>query len=428
MTLDSLTLDRVEIDCHCHVFHAGAFPVQSFLLMCLKRWAGHELGKAGAETAEALRTARSLPELRQRAEDLMRRWRTEWVGPGGVEMSAEEGVQGGPAHVAAFLAQMLAGAREAVVAELLPPDRPERACVPLMMDLDSAMRLPQSGAEDRWAAQVSDCSALAAEYPGRAFPFLAVHPARPNIAAEAAEAVETKGFLGIKVYPPLGHDPADPALDELYAWCEQRGVPVTAHCSPIGVWSDLGVPPGQDPLKRNVARAEPKNWVPVLEAHPGLRVNLAHFGGQWEALAEGRPAAWVDQARDILARYPGCYADVSYHFAALHANPEVRRAYFDELRRTLDSPIGHKVLWGTDYVILRTRCRHSDFRAAFAPPAGGLTHAEFTSIANENPRRFLGLDSPPRHYIRFVSALPHCRLPMWLRREAERPEERACGA
>ena len=409
-----VTLDDIQIDCHCHVFHARSFPTESFIAMCLRRWVKQEVGQAASEIAGLVRVVRTAADLRDKARSLFRRWRKEWVGPGGVDLAAFDEAQGGIEHVAAFISTMVAGSEDALIKELLPPEHAHVACAPLMMDLDSAMPEPDKGADERWQGQVETCSRLAAEYPGRAFPFYAVHPRRAGVVDAAIEAVSERGFFGIKIYPPLGYAPSDPRLMELYSWCERSGVPVTSHCSQIGVWSDLDVPEGRDPMKHNVALAAPQNWVPVLEAFPELRVNLAHFGGQWGAAAKGSPSPWVDTAVDMLERYPNCYADLSYHVTALHSGREVRRAYFDKIRALMHSDIGAKLLWGTDHVILRTRCRRDEYCAAFAPPTGGLSPSELRQIANTNPRRFLGLDSLPERYARFAAGLDRSTMPQWL--------------
>jgi len=416
--LESLTLDDLEIDCHCHVFNARVFPVEAFLRMCLRRWARDELGPAARAIAALIKNARTLTGVREGASLLLRDWQREWVGPAGVDLAPSQGSQGGANHVAAFVGSMLVASDEDVKSELLPPDAAERACTPLMMDLDSALREPPPDAEERWQAQLDNCSRLAAEHAGRAFPFFAAHPARPNLLGRVVDALTRRGFYGVKIYPPLGHEPDDVRLHEVYQWCERHRAPVTVHCSPVGVWSDLNAPTGVDPMRHNVALAQPANWRPVCSKFPQLHVNLAHFGGQWEAETLGRDCPWLDQAVQMLHEFPNCFADVSYHCAPLHANPEVRDAYFRRLRQTIDSPIGDKVLWGTDYIILRTRCRHDEFRSAFAPPSGGLGEDQFRRISNHNPRRFLFLDDPPDRYLHFIRALPPETVPGWLKHAA----------
>ena len=414
MRAREVTLEDVVVDCHCHLFSARVFPVDSYLAVCARRWARYEAGPAAQEAVRTIADAGSWRDLVRDVRGLIARWDREWVGPGGTDLANTRGRQGGIEHILAFALEMLLPANAAEIATLLPDDKPNHLCAPLMMDLDSAMVETPSGAETRWERQVEGCAQLARDCVGRAFPFVAAHPARPDVVQMAVEAIKSQGFFGVKLYPPLGFAPDDPRLAELYAWCERERVPVTTHSSPVAVWSDLGAPPNVDPMRFNVDMARPSKWTPVLEKFPRLRLNLGHFGGQWLARAQGAPSPWVEEAVSLMRRYANCYADVSYHLAALHADPAIARRYFSLLRQVLHSDIGAKILWGTDHVILRARCRHEDYVAAFAPPDGGLTEEEFVLVANRNPRRFLDLDRLPERYLRFVSELAPTDMPRWV--------------
>jgi len=130
------------------------------------------------------------------------------------------------------------------------------------------------------------------------------------------EAVEQRGAIGIKLYPPMGFrasdnrsisaraktwttpsgvsydnpafrkelenavgrertgDYIDRALDGLYKWCAREGVPILAHTGP----SHAG-----NGEQRYFCRAFPGYWRSVFEnpRYQGLRVDLGHFGGIW---------------------------------------------------------------------------------------------------------------------------------------------------
>ena len=96
------------------------------------------------------------------------------------------------------------------------------------------------------------------------------------------DAVERAGFIGVKLYPPVGFLPLgnagfspdaargqalDQALRALYATCEAEEIPITAHASPGNEFA-LGY--GQ--------LAAPERWAPVLREFPNLRLNFGHFG------------------------------------------------------------------------------------------------------------------------------------------------------
>jgi hypothetical protein len=113
--------------------------------------------------------------------------------------------------------------------------------------------------------------------------------------AVAKKAVIDHGLIGVKLYPPMGFRPTgnaalgnafpphvtaanglgadagrrlDAELDQLYSWCAENHVPVMAHTAD-------SYSSGKDYGKR----ANPAAWIKVLEKHPSLRINLAHFGG-----------------------------------------------------------------------------------------------------------------------------------------------------
>ncbi len=127
----------------------------------------------------------------------------------------------------------------------------------------------------------------------------------------------TGGFVGVKLYPPMGfraidnkhlsddrfNEPAylrspdmglgseigrklDAALSKLYTWCSANNVPIMAHTShSFGPNSDY-----ED-------RADPIFWANVLkqDAFPRLRINLAHFGHFNKAVQYARPESYVDK-------------------------------------------------------------------------------------------------------------------------------------
>ena len=118
-----------------------------------------------------------------------------------------------------------------------------------------------------------------------------------NVLKLVKHAINDCGFVGVKLYPPMGFQPIENgelkvpeepkgasgkhierALMELYDWCAAEDVPIIAHAE-----NSLGSLCGYG------HRASPEWWRKVL-ANPKytrLRINLAHFGGFDEALDIG---------------------------------------------------------------------------------------------------------------------------------------------
>jgi len=119
--------------------------------------------------------------------------------------------------------------------------------VPLMMDMSYAYPgcQPLLSLGDQRKAMMR----LTLEAGGRVMPFYAFDP-RGGLEAvmRTKRAIETQGFVGVKLYPPLGFRPIgnedkelDKALLELYGYCckeEGNPVPIIAHCS----WSGGSIP------------------------------------------------------------------------------------------------------------------------------------------------------------------------------------------
>jgi len=81
-------------------------------------------------------------------------------------------------------------------------------------------------------------------------------------------------FAGIKLYSPLGFNPNPTNINEqvkvnfIYNFCEERGIPITTHCSTGGFMLE----DEYDEL------SDPNNWADVLIKYPNLKINFAHFG------------------------------------------------------------------------------------------------------------------------------------------------------
>ena len=43
------------------------------------------------------------------------------------------------------------------------------------------------------------------------------------------DTLETKGFVGVKLYPSLGYSIDDAVLVALYDHCDANGIPITVH-------------------------------------------------------------------------------------------------------------------------------------------------------------------------------------------------------
>lgn len=251
-------------------------------------------------------------------------------------------------------------------------------------------------------AQHDELAALARDprHAGRIIPFATLFPGRPGAVDEFRRCVEELGFRGLKLYPRLGHAPDHPELMErVYPYCAGHGLPVISHCSKGGVRGRGISPAAADRF------SAPQAFLPVLDAFPGLRVCLAHFGGQqdWAAYADeglcpddpaaAQAANWQVAIRRMITatdaagnrRHPGLWTDISYTLFAFDAFVPFLRLFLEDAR------LADRVLFGSDFYM--TRLEALSERAVCVRLRVALGEALFRRIAETNPRAWLG--EPP---------------------------------
>lgn len=213
------------------------------------------------------------------------------------------------------------------------------------------------------------------------------------------DAVVNRGFAGVKLYPPMGFRPdsnsgvslahsrhprlnpadMDGALTELYRWCASNDVPIASHAS-----RTMGAGRG------TAAYAAPRFWGPVLARHPGLRVNLAHFGG-----FRRHGDAWGTELAGLVEDHATLYFDTGYWTEAGPTRP----GYDAELAATTmmlsDHPkLAQRMLYGSDWSMIAKEPDHPSYllhkRNFLRKAAGGDEGRD--AILGGNARRWLGID------------------------------------
>lgn len=168
---------------------------------------------------------------------------------------------------------------------------------------------------------------------------------------EVRDAVLTRGFVGVKVYPEMGwraHGNTaasagtarrarelDAILDDFFAWCAEHEVPVTAHCNHSNYSnSNFG----------DAGFGSPDEWLRVLKAYPKLRLNLGHFGG---AHKDRKAYTWAWTIAKAMADHDGLYADVGCHHTD---DARLMSVHFDVLKQmTGDTKVADRLMFGTDW-------------------------------------------------------------------------------
>jgi uncharacterized protein len=234
------------------------------------------------------------------------------------------------------------------------------------------------------AEQHDELEGLKSKYPELIVLFAAVDPRHPNVVATTIELLERREFRGIKLYPPLGYHPDHPALSELYRHAADRAIPILSHCSRRGVLY-RGKPTDKQAI---IQLANPDNYLRILDAHPQLKLCLAHFGGdeEWEKYRKesSRSGSWPAKIADMIrsGRYENLYTDISY---TLFADEE----YVHILKDLLADPrLRTRVLFGSDFYVVEDA--KLEERQTWPRIRSVLGEDLFRAIAEQNPSEFLG--------------------------------------
>jgi len=236
------------------------------------------------------------------------------------------------------------------------------------------------------------------------------------------DAILTKGFVGIKIYPLMGFRPTgnasqpagiyparlqklddfaarlDIVLNELYAWCVANDVPIMAHCSFSQYSSVAGGRLGG-----------PQGWFEVLQTYRTLRLNLAHAGGVWNLAAARAPAIRKASGGlwpvDVVARLgspenPNLYADVADFGDVLNCTlppPGPTAADMSALgglaQLVSANPQSRKhIMYGTDYMFLIQTAGTEAYVAKMRDCASVALGVSPADLMGDNAARFLGLN------------------------------------
>lgn len=268
----------------------------------------------------------------------------------------------------------------------------EDAIVGLMMDIRGDTETDRD--EQRFRNQRDDLMEANLQRPGRIFPFFAVNPKRPDHFDLMKDAIENRGFVGVKLYPSLGYPVNSDKMMTVYEYCEEHDIPITMHCNHTGFYVEEDF----------IDYCNPAHWEPILEKHPSLKICFAHFDGHESFSIPGRleEDTWGRKILELMENedYSGVYADVSYHTDMMGA-PNLEDHYLQTLNELLDHPIvKNRILFGTDSWLLRLNMSDELFWSYFQDKLSGQ---QFDQIASVNPKTFLGIDPLKKNFERYIS-------------------------
>lgn len=235
-------------------------------------------------------------------------------------------------------------------------------------------------------------------------------------------AVLDLGFLGIKLYPPMGfrpignntdltwvpREPRDgpPALDReleaLYAWCVENEVPIKAHAN-----NSIAAGPNTGTF------ADPAGWQVVLRdpRFKNLQLNLAHFGGFDETHGNDAftsDSDWEATMAAMVGEFPNVYFDLGYWTDAAEIDNEDRARVLERTAALIASTPAmlDRMMYGSDFSMIGRLPSHPAYLSGLHQTFDdlGLTPAQTEAVMGGNAAAYLGLDRRGKQRARLAHA------------------------
>lgn len=171
-------------------------------------------------------------------------------------------------------------------------------------------------------------------WPDRFCAFVTLDPSQEGWDLAKIQDYMKRGADGVKLF--LGHGEShgkgpfhsmpltDPRMEPLYAWLEAEQVPIVYHVNLIKYWDE---------------------FLAVMEAHPYLRVNVAHMGLHKNTLAR------LTRLSYLLQRYPNLYTDLSFGYYTFHSEGFESLAKWRTRSNQWLTMHRSKLLFGADMVL-----------------------------------------------------------------------------
>ncbi len=175
------------------------------------------------------------------------------------------------------------------------------------------------------------------------------------------------GAKGLKLHPMVNRAfPGDQRLWPAYARATELKLPVLFHSGKAEI---IGI--------ADKEYAQPKNFVPVLEGFPDLKIILAHLG-----------KGFLNETVEIARKYDNVYFDTCGIFPGFALDPHFRSA--GEAAEFLRTVGVHKILFGSDWPWLDPLLCVEQIKGL------GLKAEETRQILGENAAEVFGIEAGTR--------------------------------
>ncbi len=234
-------------------------------------------------------------------------------------------------------------------------------------------------------------------------------------------AVLDLGFLGVKLYPPMGFRPIgndteltwvprkprggpavlDRELEALYLWCIENDVPIKAHAN-----NSIAAGPNTGKF------ADPAGWQALMRdpRFSGLHLNLAHFGGFDETAPQGKftsASDWEATLADMVDEFPNLYFDLGYWTDAADPGSPDRARVIERTRGLLDRApkMTERMMYGSDWSMIGRVPGHPAYLAGVQTALSelDLDTRQIERVMGRNAAAYLGLDRNGKQRKRLAS-------------------------
>jgi len=309
-----------------------------------------------------------------------------------------------------------------------------------------------------WEDQEIDIRHSAVKHPWQLMPMYHFEPRRwlskcKNYQNYIASVNRSGIYMGFKMYPSLGYNPADliQALPEFYEFCDANKLPIISHCSPSGMptherplylqmdhpdhdfkkegflffkkhtrgnqpkhlqslfdkYDDDRYKQSWEEFYFSESYVAPKNWKPVISTYPNLRLCLAHFGGDDQGFSRwgddnskarkgkyDQDTLWDQQIIDMVKGYKNCFVDISYFMVEKNYDMFTKLIREDDEIKDGKEKIKNKILFGTDwYLIEKDRINYKAYCTETKKQLDRFDETLWIRCSCLNPMRFFGLDN-----------------------------------
>ncbi len=279
--------------------------------------------------------------------------------------------------------------------------------------------------------QIAVQSMLAKRSGGYMLPLVAYNPWTDAledgaVLDEVIDAIEHRGFIGAKIYPPVGYLPAGNAstgasarrkptpaqieahLEELFSACARLGAPVMAHANSTQ---------GRDAT--NDQNSAPGGWKTLVaklaRRHQAPLVNLGHFGGDGADLVDGAPSDWTLEFSRLMddAGGRGFYGDIGYWSGLRDCKGAGQCIAIQRLAaaRDVNPVMADRVMYGSDWFMM---IKEPDWKRWPTDIAGAVDRAGFDlgRLFHDNAIACFGLAPGGGNYRRVEAFLGG--VPAWM--------------